>query len=159
MENGPEKKRTTQVNNAIIHGLEKTHENICSKHIQHIRTYPRGSLFLFRLKDSKQINKGGFIDNISDDDVLTYMLNNNVSDGEIFHSVNLNDIDTCWVIDSKKISLSSRQFTAQPVTAITNFPLYIKDIVIFYGKDNFARSKYITTEKYKKQLRWYNHYG
>ncbi|BCS83766.1 hypothetical protein QLL95_gp0357 [Cotonvirus japonicus] len=125
---------------------------ILSASKQEFEKFPIGSLVSY-MNIKNEFKQGGFIIKFSDDYFIFITL-----DFKTKYRVKYANVLTLWVGDVYHLSndLMSLKKTSQNKT---NFPVKIGKSIVYYGKNNFDKNRFLNTEKYKRMNDWYNYFN
>lgn len=129
--------------------------------IKKIELIPIGSSMRF-LKIDNTWKSGGFITEINRSNTIYNDNNKLVKDNNNklyilykaynnkIYSLQEDDIKELWIKIHKK-SINNVIKYKKP-NMITNYPVYIKNEIVYYGKDEYSRKRFMDSQKYKKAL-------
>ncbi len=130
--------------------IKYSRKKITTKH--ELEEYPIGSLISYTNKKN-EFRKAGYVLKYSDN-YFIYV----TPDFQTKYRVKYKNVLEMWV---KKVDspLKDLIWQAETIQEKTNFPIFIGNKVIYYAKNNSDRDKYMDTTKYKKLVKWYDHFG
>jgi hypothetical protein len=119
-----------------------------------LKKYPLGSNISYT--DTNDIfHSGGFLDSIHK---KYFVIRYNFADEAEFESVYFTEVSIMYVGIVNK--------TKNDVVSIikyerkkTNFPVYVGETIVYYASDTVDKNRFLSTEKYKRMIDWYNVYG
>lgn len=108
-----------------------------------LKKYPLGSLISY-IKIDGTYRKGGFLENI-DKEYFTFQ------EGDEPFTELFENIKEMYV--GSPVRKLNRKSSKK-----SNFPIKIGEDIIYYAKDNFDKSRFMNTSRYKKLEEWHNKY-
>jgi hypothetical protein len=116
-----------------------------------LEKYPIGSLISY-MNNEGIFRYGGFITKFADD-YFIYIL----PDFKTRYRARYSHIQKMWVgnVYSTKQDIVSIIPTDRP---LTNFPVTVNDIIIYYAKKTIDAKRFMNTDKYKKIVAWVDYF-
>ena len=139
-------KRKDYIGAIIFRLVESGREEIKTK--KQLKKFPIGSTISYVTKKGV-FRQGGFLCKIEKDSFVYKKSDFGKHSFRVRYSI----VDTMYVGDVYKVTNDLVSFTSDP-KGKTNFPVEVNGCVIYYAKDGFDRTRFLTTERYKIYIRW-----
>lgn len=121
---------------------------------EELEQFPKGIVVSYMTHEGLY-RSGGFLTTVSDD--YFTLLGGNPQFGRARFSVAFDNTAVMWVgYVNRSRSLITPVKTYKEKT---NYPVKVGSLIVYYGKDNYDRKRFMSTNKYKAMVSWEKKFG